>query len=688
MKNLKIGKKLLVGFGVPVLLTVVIMILVIVTNSLSIKNVGLVGEQTDVWNYGQLIKNDFDDARVNAMTTYYNYSDDSYKKVTESLSKADETVHAAIDYIAGKPEMAEFSDDAENAEKALELYSTEFNNMVNALKQADAAYTQAVATGGDLSANIDLVLDMQTSLTREDFVTMAQGGTVDYNHRLQNLNTAVDVTAAVSAARVSARGALSKYTVEAGQEALTAANAAVTALDAYHATINDPDNLAAVEKVQAAFVTYLGAINDYIAAQELTTAAVTKFSAAATEAAGYIETLQAQNDTVNATVVETSNLAVFALILVTGIVFLSLIITIVVASKVTKGITAPVSYVTSILGQMGTRGKTTYSDKEMATLREYASAKDEAGECAKNLEGLAGALNGVAELLSEIAKGNLNINHTAMSEDDIISHSIITMIDNLNTMFGEIEQASEQVTVGATQIAEASQSLAEGSTEQAATVEELSASIQDVAEKTGLNAKRANEASHLSIDIMQNAERGSHQMAEMTKAVDEINLASQDISKVIKVIDDIAFQTNILALNAAVEAARAGEAGKGFAVVADEVRNLASKSAAAAKETGALIENSMKKAELGSEIAGQTAVSLGEIVEGINRSTDLIKEIAESSEDQSSAINQINTAILQVSEVVQKNSATAEECAASAEELNSQSAILQSHVDQFTLKTA
>jgi methyl-accepting chemotaxis protein len=688
MKNLKIGKKLLVGFGVPVLLTVVIMILVVVTNSLSIKNVNLVGEQTDVWNYGQLIKNDFDDARVNAMTTYYNYSDDSYNEVTESLSKADETVHAAIDYIAGKPEMAEFADDAENAEKALELYSTEFNNMVTALRQADAAYTQAVATGGDLSANIDLVLDMQTQLAREDFITMAQGGTADYNHRIENLGTAVDVTAAVSAARVSARGALSKYTVEAGQEALTAANAAVEALNAYHATISDADNRAAVEKVQAAFVTYLDAINDYIAAQELTTTAVSNFSAAATEAAGYIETLQAQNDTVNATVAETSTLAVFALILVTGIVLLSLIITVLVASKVTKGITAPVSYVTSILNQMSTRGKTTYSDKEMATLREYASAKDEAGECAKNLEQLAGALNGVAGLLSEIAGGNLNITHTAMSEDDIISHSIITMIDNLNTMFGEIDDASEQVTVGATQIAEASQSLAEGSTEQAATVQELSASIQDVAEKTDLNAKRANEASKLSVDIMHNAERGSHQMAEMTKAVDEINLASQDISKVIKVIDDIAFQTNILALNAAVEAARAGEAGKGFAVVADEVRNLASKSAAAAKETGALIENSMKKAELGSEIAGQTAVSLGEIVEGINRSTDLVKEIADSSEQQSSAINQINVAILQVSEVVQKNSATAEECAASAEDLNSQSAILQEHVEKFTLRTA
>jgi methyl-accepting chemotaxis protein len=686
MKNLKIGKKLLVGFGVPVLLTIVIMVLVLVTNSLTISNVNLVAEQTDIWNYGQLIKNDFDDARTDAITSYYNHSDTSEKAVKDSLAKADTSVHEAIDYISSRPEMAQFSDEAENAEKALELYGTEFDNMVTALKTAEEAYTQAVATGTELSQNIDAVLDMQVQLTREDFVNMSGGTAVDYNHRLENLNSAVDVTAAISSARIAARAALENYTVDAGQEALTASNTAIEALNAYHDQINDADNRAAVEKVQAAFVTYVDAINDYIAAQAETTKAVAAFSEAATEAAGYIETLQAQNDTVNATVSGTSDLATFALVLVTGIVALSLVITIVVSSKVTKSITEPISYVTSILGQMGSRGKTTYSDEEITKLREYASAKDESGECAANLERLSQALNGIAGLLSTIAGGNLNLTHTAMSEDDVISQSIIIMLDNLNEMFGEIDGASNQVTVGATQIAEASQSLAEGSTEQAATVEELSASIQDVAEKTGLNAKRANEASSLSVDIMSNAERGTHQMTEMTKAVDEINLASQDISKVIKVIDDIAFQTNILALNAAVEAARAGEAGKGFAVVADEVRNLASKSAAAAKETGALIENSMKKAELGSEIAGQTAVSLGEIVEGINRSSDLIKEIADSSEQQSSAINQINTAILQVSEVVQKNSATAEECAASSEELNSQANILEEHVARFTLR--
>jgi methyl-accepting chemotaxis protein len=175
-------------------------------------------------------------------------------------------------------------------------------------------------------------------------------------------------------------------------------------------------------------------------------------------------------------------------------------------------------------------------------------------------------------------------------------------------------------------------------------------------------------------------------MNEMTSAVKDINQASQSIGKVIKVIDDIAFQTNILALNAAVEAARAGQHGKGFAVVAEEVRNLAAKSADAARETGTLIANSTEKAELGSRIAGETAASLAEIVSGISESNQFINEIAQSSEQQSSGIEQINSGISQVAHVVQQNSATAEESAAASEEMNGQSSMLEGLISRFKLR--
>jgi len=240
---------------------------------------------------------------------------------------------------------------------------------------------------------------------------------------------------------------------------------------------------------------------------------------------------------------------------------------------------------------------------------------------------------------------------------------------------GEIRRSATQVTIGSKQIADGAQSLAQGSTEQASAVEQLSATISGIAEKTRQNAKIAREASDLSGIIKSNAEKGSAQMDHMMQAVKEINEASSQIGKVIGVIDNIAFQTNILALNAAVEAARAGQYGKGFAVVAEEVRSLASKSAEAAKETGALIENSIGKADLGLKIATSTSEALKDIVDGINRNAVIISQITKSTDEQTVAIEHVNTGIGQVAQVVQQNSATAEESAAASEEMSGQSGV-------------
>jgi methyl-accepting chemotaxis protein len=503
--------------------------------------------------------------------------------------------------------------------------------------------------------------------------------------RLTDLN---ELYTHINNARLAVKEQLTQYDEAGANEALDLLTAAAEELDKYIGTLNTPSNIETANTLREDITEYVTAFTAYVEYEETAETEKEAFVIAGGEALTALEALADQNAAVDENVYAAEDTAYLSLFIIAGIVVAATIITIFMAITITKAITAPINYVTDILKAIGTRGRTNFSEAEWAEQRLYAAGKDEMGECADNLGNVARALNGVSELLRQIADGDLNVHHTAMSDDDHISQAIIHMIDNLNHMFREIDDAADQVSVGANQISDASQSLAEGSTEQAATVEELSASIADVAEKTKLNADRAVNAANLSETIKTNAQKGSEQMSEMTQAVSEINQASQDISKVIKVIDDIAFQTNILALNAAVEAARAGEAGKGFAVVADEVRNLASKSAAAAKETGTLIENSMKKAELGTAIAAETATSLSEIVDGINQSTDLISDSAKSSEEQNFAIMQINTGIGQVSEVVQKNSATAEESAASAEELNAQSSVLQGHISRFKLKAA
>ncbi len=297
-------------------------------------------------------------------------------------------------------------------------------------------------------------------------------------------------------------------------------------------------------------------------------------------------------------------------------------------------------------------------------------------------------VNEISETLEQVGEGNLNQEITNDYVGDFVNIKIAinSITTRLSDVMYDIDVAASQVDAGARQISDGGQALAQGTTEQASSIQELTASIEEVADETKQNAEHANHANALVIDVRKNAEMGNAQMENMVSAMVEINESSKNISKIIKVIDDIAFQTNILALNAAVEAARAGQHGKGFAVVAEEVRSLAGRSAEAAKETTGLIEGSIINVEAGTQIADETAGSLKVILGKMEEVAGIVGNIAQASNEQASEISQINQGIEQVSQVVQTNSATAEESAAASEELSSQSQLLKGMVEDFELK--
>ena len=293
----------------------------------------------------------------------------------------------------------------------------------------------------------------------------------------------------------------------------------------------------------------------------------------------------------------------------------------------------------------------------------------------------------LSESADRIADGDLATEVVTSTGDELgdAAASFEIMRQRIREVLVEINHGADQVAAGAQNVSDASVALSQGASEQAASVEQLSASISEIASQTASNAQNAEKANELTVGTRSRAEMGNQEMQEMLAAMEEINASSVNISKIIKVIDEIAFQTNILALDAAVEAARAGQHGKGFAVVAEEVRNLAARSAKAAKETTDMIEGSMEKVEAGRGIAHKTAQALSEIVGDVASVADIVASIAKASNEQKLALEQINQGVQQVSQVVQSNSSTSEEAATASQHLSAQADSMKANVGKFRL---
>ncbi len=333
-------------------------------------------------------------------------------------------------------------------------------------------------------------------------------------------------------------------------------------------------------------------------------------------------------------------------------------------------------------------------DESLSLQLQSITSRDEIGSLARSMEGAVRSVNQIAQdsqiLARAIAENDLTVKIDTATHSGVYQE-IITVVDSLFSQTGlileQIRQVADSIGVGSEHISSASQTLAQGATEQASSTEELAATISEIAQQVKENAMNANGANSLAQETGQEVTISSRHMDDLLSAMDEISRTSSEIGKIIKTIDDIAFQTNILALNAAVEAARAGSAGKGFSVVADEVRNLAIKSADAAKSTTSLIETSVFAVEKGGKIARETEQALRFVVEKTAEVSRIVGEISEAARKQSDGIYQVNVGVEQISDVVQTNSATAEETAASSEELAGQALTLREMVGKYHLRT-
>lgn len=683
-KNLKIGVKIILGFGTVILMTVIIAAVVLVTNLQSIENVSSIQSNADLQTLSFELVQDFLNARVPANKLIYTTDTVIYNDFKSAISGIDGKFDAMYNSISKDPILEKFKPTLQSAQIKVNEW-IDIVHQLAAYNEQELIYLEDVVGHGlELATVTDLIMSDQTTMLDED--ANGNASKSDLLRRSDRIKQANSISTSIYSFRIKARQILDTYDTELLPETLTQIDTALEQITKY---LNDStlqtqkDNaqrvISSIQDYREALVEF-GTVCEKAA--EIAVKMPTVNQTAQTE---LITSFMELDDAIANLIDSTSSSAQNSLLVIIIVVIIALMFAVVMALIIMRGITIPVKAMYKVMRAFGDTGNLKFTEEEKAELAS-AESMNEIGQSISAFSKMLQRLTFIADCLEKVAKGDLSVTLSAISNDDTMGNALIYMLDNLNEMFGSINEAAEQVNSGAEQVSSASQALAQGATEQASSVEELSASIQEISGQVNENSENAEKASVIADETAAEVQTGNEQMGQMLKAMDDINASSNEISKIIMVIDSIASQTNILALNAAVEAARAGDAGKGFAVVAEEVRNLASKSADAAKQTNDLIANSIQNVNQGAEIAKKTATSLENIETKSKEVNDLITEIANASKEQAQGVSQINIGVEQISSVVQTNSATAEESAAAAEELSSQSNLLTEQIANFTLR--